>query len=123
MTQDLIETLVSGPLKKRDAAELTPRQREVLQLLVEGCSMKEAARILGVTPRTVAFHKYRMMDQFRLKSNAELTRRRRQDLKRLPFRLKRKGDSFFLGDVIQDAGTSRSNWPRLPCRKTHSGKS
>ena len=34
--------------------------------------MKEAARILGVTPRTVAFHKYRMMDQFRLKSNAEL---------------------------------------------------
>ena len=72
MTQDLIEALMSGPQKKRDAAELTPRQREVLQLLVEGCSMKEAARILGVTPRTVAFHKYRMMDQFRLKSNAEL---------------------------------------------------
>ena len=50
----------------------TPRQREVLQLLAEGCSMKEAARILGVTPRTIAFHKYRIMEQFRLKSNAEL---------------------------------------------------
>ncbi len=34
--------------------------------------MKEGARILGVTPRTIAFHKYRMMEQFRLKSNAEL---------------------------------------------------
>jgi DNA-binding NarL/FixJ family response regulator len=52
--------------------ELTARQREVLQLLAEGLSMKEAARVLRVTPRTVAFHKYRVMQQFRLKSNAEL---------------------------------------------------
>ncbi len=51
---------------------MTPRQREVLQLLVEGLSMKEAAKILEVTPRTVAFHKYRMMEQLHLKTNADL---------------------------------------------------
>src|SRR5262245_52560977 len=53
-------------------AELTSRQREVLQLLAEGFTMKEAAGMLRVTARTVAFHKYRVMQQFRLKSNAEL---------------------------------------------------
>jgi len=40
---------------------LTPRQREVLQLLAEGHTMKEAAAILNVATRTVAFHKYRIM--------------------------------------------------------------
>jgi DNA-binding NarL/FixJ family response regulator len=52
--------------------ELTARQREVLQLLAEGRSMKEVASILDVTPRTVAFHKYRMMEQLHLKTSAEL---------------------------------------------------
>lgn len=51
---------------------LTTRQREVLQLLAEGKSMKEVASILNVTPRTVAFHKYRMMEQLKIKTNAEL---------------------------------------------------
>ena len=51
---------------------LTTRQREVLQLLAEGRSMKEVGAILDVTPRTVAFHKYRMMEQLRLKTSAEL---------------------------------------------------
>jgi DNA-binding NarL/FixJ family response regulator len=51
---------------------LTPRQREVLQLLAEGRSMKEVAARLGMTSRTVAFHKYRVMDQFQLKSTADL---------------------------------------------------
>jgi DNA-binding CsgD family transcriptional regulator len=51
---------------------LTDRQREVLQLLAEGKSMKEVAAILDLTPRTVAFHKYRMMEQLRLKTSAEL---------------------------------------------------
>ncbi len=72
MTQDLVEALMSAPQERKSAGQPTPRQREVLQLLAEGCSMKEAARILGVTPRTIAFHKYRIMEQFRLKSNAEL---------------------------------------------------
>src|SRR4051812_35102310 len=52
--------------------QLTPRQREVLQLLAEGKSMKEVAAILNVTARTVAFHKYRMMDQLKIKTTAEL---------------------------------------------------
>ena len=52
--------------------ELTPRQREVLQLLAEGRSMKEVAGVLSLTPRTVAFHKYRMMEQLKVKSTAEL---------------------------------------------------
>lgn len=51
---------------------LTPRQREVVTLLAEGLSMKEAASRLGVTPRTIAFHKYRVMEEHGLKSNAEL---------------------------------------------------
>jgi DNA-binding NarL/FixJ family response regulator len=51
---------------------LTPRQREILQLLSEGHSMKEIAGVLDVTPRTVAFHKYRMMEQLQVKSTAEL---------------------------------------------------
>ena len=52
--------------------ELTPRQREVLQLLAEGRSMKEVASLLSLTPRTVAFHKYRIMEQLKIKSSAEL---------------------------------------------------
>lgn len=54
------------------AVGLTLRQREVLQLLAEGKSMKEAADVLGVTPRTIAFHKYSMMEQLGLKTTAEL---------------------------------------------------
>jgi DNA-binding NarL/FixJ family response regulator len=53
---------------------LTLRQRQVLQLLVQGKSMKEAAHALGITARTVAFHKYRMMSQLRVRSSAELIR-------------------------------------------------
>ena len=52
--------------------ELTPREREVLQLLAEGHSMKEVGNILNVSARTVAFHKYRMMEQLKLKTTAEL---------------------------------------------------
>ncbi len=46
---------------QRGPATLTPRQREVLQLLAEGYSMKEAAHILALQTRTIAFHKYRIM--------------------------------------------------------------
>lgn len=51
---------------------LSLRQREVLQLLAEGRSMKEAADILNITPRTIAFHKYAMMAQLGFKTGAEL---------------------------------------------------
>jgi len=72
ITQDLVEEFMLGPNETKRPADLTPRQREVLQLLAEGCSMKEAAQILKVAPRTIAYHKYRIMERFRLKSNAEL---------------------------------------------------
>jgi DNA-binding NarL/FixJ family response regulator len=55
-----------------DALALTPRQREVLQLLAEGRSMKEVGNVLNLATRTVAFHKYRIMSMLGLKSNAEL---------------------------------------------------
>jgi DNA-binding NarL/FixJ family response regulator len=75
-----ITPLVTGGLvgslmdvgKRKAADDLTSRQREVLQLLAEGRSMKEIANVLNVTPRTVAFHKYQMMEQLRIKSTAEL---------------------------------------------------
>lgn len=63
---------LGGDHKRRDRAGITMRQREVLRLLAEGRSMKEAAFILGVTPRTVAFHKYQVMENLNLRSNAEL---------------------------------------------------
>ena len=56
------------------ARALTPRQREVLQLLAEGHTMKEAAAILNVATRTVAFHKYRIMQDFGLETNSDLLR-------------------------------------------------
>lgn len=57
---------------KPPSERLTDRQREVLQLLAEGRLMKEVADILKVTPRTVAFHKYTMMEELGVKSTAEL---------------------------------------------------
>ena len=51
---------------------VTDRQREVLQLLAEGKCMKEVADLLKITTRTVAFHKYRMMEVLNAKSSAEL---------------------------------------------------
>ncbi|HUV37023.1 MAG TPA: response regulator transcription factor [Patescibacteria group bacterium] len=59
-------------VQKLTARKLTPRQREVLQLLAEGHSAKEVASILGISTRTVEFHKYRMMEELNLKSSAEL---------------------------------------------------
>jgi len=51
---------------------LTARQVEVLQLLAEGRSMREAATVLNLTARTVAFHKYRIMENLRLHNDAEV---------------------------------------------------
>ena len=55
-------------------ASLTPRQREVLQLLAEGRSAKEIAASLGISARTAEFHKYQMMEKLNLHSSAELIR-------------------------------------------------
>jgi len=53
---------------------LTERDREVLQLLAEGKQMKEVAGILNMTTRTVAFHKYKIMDRLGARTTAELVR-------------------------------------------------
>jgi DNA-binding NarL/FixJ family response regulator len=71
-TQGLMEKLLRTPESTAKSAELSARQREVLQLLAEGHTMKEIARLLKITPRTVAFHKYAMMEQLGVSSNAEL---------------------------------------------------
>lgn len=52
--------------------ELSAREREVLQLLAEGKLMKEVAALLEISPRTVEFHKYRIMELLGVKTNAEL---------------------------------------------------
>ena len=62
------------PHRRDRAMALTPRQRQVLQLLAEGHSMKEVGSILNVAARTIAFHKYRMMAELEIKSSAELVR-------------------------------------------------
>jgi DNA-binding CsgD family transcriptional regulator len=52
--------------------QLSRREREVLQLLAEGKSMKEVGAILQITPRTVAFHKYRIMRLLSVTTTAAL---------------------------------------------------
>jgi DNA-binding NarL/FixJ family response regulator len=71
-TQGMVDNLLQQPGSAKGARELSPRQREVLQLLAEGRPMKEIGAILNITPRTVAFHKYSMMDMLGIKSTAEL---------------------------------------------------
>lgn len=61
-----------GQATKPGGQKLTARQREVLQLLAEGRAMKEVADLLHVTARTVAFHKYMIMEHLGLKTSAEL---------------------------------------------------
>ena len=60
------------PKAREHVAEPTPRQREVIQLLAEGRTMKEVASTLNITKRTVAAHKYAVMELLQLKTNAEL---------------------------------------------------
>lgn len=74
----LLPAKVSRPMDVADdhvqttTTGLTDRQLEVLQLLAEGKSMKEAASVLNLTTRTVAFHKYRLMQNLQLKNDAEV---------------------------------------------------
>ena len=71
VTRELVGSFINGP-EATAGRSLTARQRGVLQLLAEGRSMKEAASILNVSVRTIAFHKYRMMEQLDIETTAEL---------------------------------------------------
>lgn len=72
LTKDFVGTLVQESRHVKPLHQLTTRQREVLQLLAEGRSMKEVGAILHLSARTVAFHKYRMMEHLRVSSTAAL---------------------------------------------------
>jgi len=74
VTEGLVGSMMQGADSQRPAKQLTARQREVIQLLAEGHSMKEVAAILNIATRTVAFHKYRIMEQLHIKTSAELIR-------------------------------------------------
>ncbi|MCX6551600.1 MAG: response regulator transcription factor [Acidobacteria bacterium] len=70
---DVLESMKAAPERAGDpVVSLTPRQREVLQLLAEGRSAKEIASSLEISTRTVEFHKYQMMETLGLHTNAEL---------------------------------------------------
>jgi len=72
MTDGMVGSFVQNFKRRKPTLSITPRQKEVLQLLAEGRSMKEAAFVLNVSPRTVAFHKYTMMERLHIRSTAEL---------------------------------------------------
>jgi DNA-binding NarL/FixJ family response regulator len=55
-------------------ARLTPRQREVLQLVAEGKSTKQISALLKISPKTVEFHRNSLMDELGVRTTAELTR-------------------------------------------------
>ena len=74
IAQGMQNSFIENPSAIGQGKTVTPRQREVVQLLAEGKSMKQAADILHVEQRTIAFHKYRVMRRFNLGTSAELVR-------------------------------------------------
>jgi DNA-binding NarL/FixJ family response regulator len=72
MMNGMLGSFIHNLKSRKSRNRLTRRQKEVLQLLAEGRSMKEAAFILDVSPRTVAYHKYTMMEHLQVRSSAEL---------------------------------------------------
>jgi DNA-binding NarL/FixJ family response regulator len=70
---DVLDDIQHGAKTKNNTkGSITPRQREILQLLAEGRSAKEIAHTLSISARTVEFHKYQMMETNGLHSSAEL---------------------------------------------------
>ena len=72
IAKDTVRFLISSRKAFEAEKQITARQKEVLQLLAEGLSMKEIANVLNLKPGTVAFHKYRIMEALGTKTNAEL---------------------------------------------------
>jgi len=73
LASDLITLLLeAGGPERGDGMALTPRQREVLQLVAEGRTMKEVASLLNISPRTAESHKYEIMQTLGLRTTAEL---------------------------------------------------
>jgi DNA-binding NarL/FixJ family response regulator len=72
IAKGMVDEVIATDAAHVTMRELSGREREVLQLLAEGKSMKEVAALLDISPRTVEFHKYRIMELLRVKTNAEL---------------------------------------------------
>jgi DNA-binding NarL/FixJ family response regulator len=72
LASEVLRQVQHGSRETDSAQLMTPRQREILQLLAEGRSAKEIAATLAISPRTVEFHKYQMMEEHGLHSTAEL---------------------------------------------------
>ena len=70
---EVLDSMKQGPGKAADpVVSLTPRQREIVQLVAEGRSAKEIAASLSISTRTVEFHKYQMMETLGLHTTSEL---------------------------------------------------
>jgi DNA-binding NarL/FixJ family response regulator len=74
ISEGLANISLQDPEAREHAPKPTARQRQVIQLLAEGRSMKEIADLLHITMRTVASHKYRVMEILQIKTSAELIR-------------------------------------------------
>ena len=75
VAKGLVKSVITGdrPAVSEDEP-LTARQREVLQLVAEGMTVKEIASTLNISPKTVEFHKSHIMTQLDLHTTAELTK-------------------------------------------------
>jgi len=74
LVDELVQFQKEGTSKQDELTRLTSRQREVLQLLAEGHSIKEIASILNISTRTVEYHKYRMMTDLGFENSSDLIR-------------------------------------------------
>ena len=75
ITKDLVRSIIAGATNvSPQRGVLTPRQREVLQLVAEGRAVKEIATILNISVKTVEYHKAQIMEQLNLHTTAELTK-------------------------------------------------
>jgi DNA-binding NarL/FixJ family response regulator len=72
ITRAIEQRFIQDPRSLNQPRHLSDRQREVLQMLAEGRSMKEIAYTLEISHRTVRFHKYRIMEELGITTNSEL---------------------------------------------------
>ncbi len=74
VTRGFLNSVLSPHASPEPFGRLTPRQREVLQLVAEGLSIKQIAGTLHISPKTVEFHKSSLMNALGLRSTAELVK-------------------------------------------------
>jgi len=73
ITESVADELDTTTHSRQDPIrKLTSRQKEVLQLLAEGNSAREIGDLLFISPRTVEFHKYKIMEELGIHNSAEL---------------------------------------------------